>query len=64
LLKETTGAFDGSRKSPPHYESDVQPTAPQRSLMTFYRHIEMLRWSVQVRHFIQHVIHTVLISMI
>jgi len=26
LLKETTGGFDGA----PHYESDVQPTAPRR----------------------------------
>jgi len=26
LLKETTGAFDGAPR-PPHYESDVQPTA-------------------------------------
>jgi len=32
LLKETTGAFDGisSNPRPPHYESDVQPTAPCR----------------------------------
>jgi len=26
LLKETTGGFDGA----PHYESDMQPTAPRR----------------------------------
>jgi len=33
LLKETTGAFDVRAPQPPHYESDVQPTAPRRPLM-------------------------------
>ena len=36
MLNETTGAFDGARNPrPPHYESDMQPTAPCRPLIYF-----------------------------